>query len=210
MRVHVVKQGECLSSIAHAYGFASYQPVYEHADNADFRKKRPDPAVIFPGDEIAIPEFKPKQETLPTGKRHRIVVKRPLVQLRVYLRDHDGTAIANQDYVLRFDGGEKKGKTTGDGLLEQTIPASVTQAEAEFTALDLKVQLRCGTVDPVETVSGIQLRLNNLGFGAGPVDGELGPRTSDAIRRFQEANQLDPSGEVNDQTRAKLAKVYGC
>ena len=54
MRVHVVKQGECLSSIAHACGFASYKPVYEHADNADFRKKRPDPAVIFPGDEIAI------------------------------------------------------------------------------------------------------------------------------------------------------------
>jgi N-acetylmuramoyl-L-alanine amidase len=48
-KVHVVKQGECLSSIAHVYGFSSYRAIYEPPDNAAFRSKRADPAVILPG-----------------------------------------------------------------------------------------------------------------------------------------------------------------
>jgi putative peptidoglycan binding protein len=210
MRVHVVKQGECLSSIAHAHGFGSYKAIYEHADNAEFRKKRPDPAVILPGDEITIPDVKPKTIVLATGQRHQIVVRRPVVQLRVRLRDRDGSPVADQDYVLRHEGGESKGRTTSDGILEETVPASIEGARVEFGASGLTLQLRCGTVDPVETISGAQVRLNNLGFGAGAVDGILGSRTRDAVRRFQEANHLAASGELDDQTCRKLVEAYGC
>ena len=54
MKTHTVKQGECLSSIAHRYGFKNAGLLYDHPDNEAFRKRRPDPAVIFPGDEIKI------------------------------------------------------------------------------------------------------------------------------------------------------------
>lgn len=210
MRIHVVKQGECLSSIAYAYGFESYDLIYGHGDNAEFRKKRPDPAVILPGDEIAIPELAPRTFTVAIGSRQRFVVKRPAVQLRLYVRDRDGTALADQAYVFRFDGGERKGRTSADGVLEQTVPASIEEAAAEFSDLGLTLRLRCGTVDPVDTVTGIQLRLNNLGFDAGAVDGVPGSRTREAIRRFQQANQLADSGEPDDQTCRKLAQAYGC
>lgn len=208
MRVHVAKQGECLSSIAHAYGFQSYKDVYDCSENADFRKKRPDPAVIMAGDEIAIPD--PTALTVTIGQKNQIVLTRPVVQLRVNLTDLDGSALADQTYVLRFDGGERKGQTTSDGLLEETVPASIAEASVEFPDLDFTLRLRCGTVDPVDTITGLQTRLNNLGFGAGPVDGVLGPLTRDAIRRFQEANQLTGSGEPDGPTHRALAQAYGC
>jgi hypothetical protein len=112
MKTHIVKQGECLSSIAHRHGFKSAHLLYEHPDNEAFRKKRPDPAVIFPGDEVKIPDRRPRTLALETGKTHRIVVSLPVVRLRVHLRDLDGAALANHDYVMRFEGCKEKGRTT--------------------------------------------------------------------------------------------------
>ena len=59
-------------------------------------------------------------------------------------------------------------------------------------------------------ITGFQTRLNNLGFGAGPVDGELGPRTRDAIQRFQTSAGIEETGEMDDQTGQKLIQAYGC
>lgn len=80
--IHIVKQGECLSSIAHAYGFKSYRAIYEHPDNQAFRKMRPDPAVLQPGDEIVIPEKKLKMVSINTGKTHAFQVTLPRVKVR--------------------------------------------------------------------------------------------------------------------------------
>lgn len=44
-------------------------------------------------------------------------------------------------------------------------------------------------------VAEIQTLLNRLGYDAGPVDGASGPRTRQAIRAFQNANGLAPTGE---------------
>jgi len=41
----------------------------------------------------------------------------------------------------------------------------------------------------------IQSILSDKGFEPGPVDGLMGPSTSDAIERYQEANDLTVDGE---------------
>lgn len=41
--VHVVKQGECLIRIAASYGFGDYRIIYDHPENAEFKRKRPNP-----------------------------------------------------------------------------------------------------------------------------------------------------------------------
>lgn len=56
MRVHVVKRGENLSQVAIVYRLTSWRVLYEHPSNSAFRKLRPNPSLIVPGDRIFIPD----------------------------------------------------------------------------------------------------------------------------------------------------------
>jgi peptidoglycan hydrolase-like protein with peptidoglycan-binding domain len=59
------------------------------------------------------------------------------------------------------------------------------------------------------TVRGAQERLNHLNFFSGDVDGELGPFTAGALRRFQLAHGLPDTGELDPQTVAVLLEQHG-
>jgi hypothetical protein len=69
MTIHRVAKGESLWSIAREYGFLNWRALYDHPDNAAFRKLRPNPAYIVPGDLLVIPghenKFKPKTPQAP-------------------------------------------------------------------------------------------------------------------------------------------------
>ena len=56
---YVVKTGDNLTSIARKFNFKSWQELYNHPDNAEFRRKRPNPNIIFTGDELRIPGGSP-------------------------------------------------------------------------------------------------------------------------------------------------------
>ncbi|MDM0116624.1 peptidoglycan-binding domain-containing protein [Variovorax sp. J22R133] len=59
-------------------------------------------------------------------------------------------------------------------------------------------------------LTGVQYRLNHLGYGAGPVDGAMGPRTERAVRSFQKDNSpLKPDAIPGPRTQARLAAVCG-
>jgi hypothetical protein len=45
--------------IAGKYGFKDWKAIYDHPSNADFRRRRPNPHLILPGDRIAIPDKGP-------------------------------------------------------------------------------------------------------------------------------------------------------
>ena len=57
---------------------------------------------------------------------------------------------------------------------------------------------------PPERVRRVQERLTAAGFDAGPADGEMGERTRAALREFQRARGLDPTGEPNERTLTEL------
>lgn len=50
----------------------------------------------------------------------------------------------------------------------------------------------------------IQRRLTSLGYDPGPVDGETGPKTRDAIKQFQRARGLAADGVAGPKTLAAL------
>ena len=50
----------------------------------------------------------------------------------------------------------------------------------------------------------LQDRLNQLGYKVGAVDGVIGPRTTEALKKFQSDNSLSPTGTLDIQTIKKL------
>lgn len=59
-------------------------------------------------------------------------------------------------------------------------------------------------VDENMTSFELQERLNQLGYKVGTVDGVIGPRTVEALKKFQSDNNLTPSGTLDVQTIKKL------
>jgi hypothetical protein len=74
-RVHVVRQGERLGSIARRYGFYDWKKLWNAPDNGALREKRREPQWIRAGDEIVIPAIQIHQVVWPTDQSHRIIVR---------------------------------------------------------------------------------------------------------------------------------------
>jgi murein L,D-transpeptidase YcbB/YkuD len=52
----------------------------------------------------------------------------------------------------------------------------------------------------------IQTALKKAGFFKGTIDGQIGPETKEAIRKFQQANNMAVDGVVGSRTWALLVK----
>jgi phage tail tape-measure protein len=57
------------------------------------------------------------------------------------------------------------------------------------------------------TVRNVQQALNAKGFNAGPADGQWGPSTAIALKQFQTAQGLPPSGVLDTPTMNALGVV---
>lgn len=213
-RTYVVQQGDCLAKIARQFGFADYRALYDHPDNAELKKKRPNPNVLRPGDRVQVPDLTPKEASIPTGKVHTFKVKVAQKALRLVLKAHDGSPLAGTPYELDIGEDEpRQGSTDGDGKLEELVPADL--ASATLTVDDRVLALGLGHLNPVAEakegdLSGVQGRLKNLGYDPGPADGKYGPRTRAALAIFQSDEGLDVTGEADDATLAKLLEAHGC
>jgi N-acetylmuramoyl-L-alanine amidase len=215
MTIHTVRQGECLASIALAYGFRDHRLVYDHPDNAAFRRKRPDPNVLHPGDRLVIPVREPGTATVATGAVHRFVLHVPRRPLHLVFRDDTGEALAGIPFELTGPGVAHRGETDGAGAIRVDLPLGTT--DVQLTMLGLVKHLRVGHLDPVwdderdrPHLTGIQARLANLGFAPGAIDGVLGPRTARALRAYQRAHGLPTTGQPSRALAARLESDHGC
>lgn len=206
---HDVAQGESVESVAAATGHAT-QTIWEAPENASLRDRRKDPHVLLPGDRLFVPPLRPKTFQVKTGAAPRFTVARPPSRLRLELR-RDGKPRANEPFVLVVDGREARGTTDGDGRVDQPIPAGAAKAtltvgEGEDRAT---YELALRALDPVTEPTGIQARLANLGYDAGPADGAVGPRTRAAVAAFQRDEGLEATGEADAATQDALRQRHG-
>ena len=210
---HTVQQGECLVSIAKMYGFEDAGEIYQYAKNADLRRLRPNPNLLYPGDTVVIPAHDLKSFTLPTGKHHKLVVNVPKRKVRVRVLDANREPMKNLPFKLDTGARVYEGQSDGDGVVEKTVPAEVEQAMLSIG--DLTIPLLLGHLNPCDDteddgISALQARLKNLGYQPGRIDGCLGPRTRAALRRFQSDHNLDVTGEADDATKKALLDDHGC
>jgi hypothetical protein len=208
---YTVKQGECLESIAKQHGYF-WQTLWDHPRNADLRQRRKDPDVVFPGDVVHIPERSEKSEPGATELRHKFRRKGVPSRLRIALKDEDDEPRAGLPYTLVIDGQVLSGTTDGDGALQHPIPPNAQRGTLTVRPPDDEEEhydLQLGHMDPVTETSGVQARLNNLGFDCGKVDGLLSPRTQEALRAFQAKHRLETTGKPDEATQQKLKDEHG-
>lgn len=214
-REHFVKQGECLSSLAKRYGFVNYDTIYDHPNNSELKIKRPNPNVIYPNDVVFIPDNELKEIDAATEQRHRFQLLGNKTIFRLVVKDGDEKPFANVRYELKIDRETYQGTTNDDGKLEQEIRADAraggvvlfSDEDDEQKVIGM-FSLKLGHLDPVEEITGVQSRLNNLGFDCGKADGVIGRRTKEALRAFQEKNGLPITGEADSATREKLRQIH--
>lgn len=76
--------------------------------------------------------------------------------------------------------------------------------------MDMRQQFGCRTLYwglRGEDVRILQSKLESLGYDVGPIDGIFGPKTEQAVRRFQMNNNLLVDGIVGPQTFAALEQL---
>jgi N-acetylmuramoyl-L-alanine amidase len=214
MDTHIVEQGDCFSNIADLYGFADYRAIYDHPANSSLKQKRPNPNILFPGDTIVIPDKQQKEISCATGQQHIFQVNRAATVLRLRIQDDQNKPFANKKYRLAVDGINTEGQTDGDGMIIQKIPPSAATGNLVVWIYDdpgaagVPFPLDLGHIDPVTELSGIQARLNNLGYDCGSVDGVFGPDTEAALKMFQANVGLHVTGQADSATQARLAQVH--
>lgn len=201
MPTHVVQQGDCLSNLTDQFGL-KWETVWNHPNNQALREKRSDPNVLYPGDELYIPDRETKEVPRPTEKRHKFVKTGIRAKLKLKLLD-DFQPRAGVSYELQVDGVQKSGVTDGQGYLEQWIPPSARRARllvGKGTIKDV-YDLRLGELDPIDTEEGIRGRLVDLGFGS--------DNLNEAINAYQKREGLPITGEANEATRNRLKERFG-
>ncbi|WP_163865189.1 peptidoglycan-binding protein [Myxococcus eversor] len=203
---HKVKQGEWLSKIARQYGFAKWQELWDHPDNASLRAKRANAFCLQPGDEVVIPELPGLKVS--TGSSYSLQGGDPPDRIRLGMR-RANAPLGLKRYELKL--GEKllKGTLTFQGLLDQPLPPDATEATlkvwtSEEPELACEWKLKLGFLDPLDALSGVQARLANLGWYNGPINNELTDATRTALASFQLAQLLPPTGELSKETLETL------
>jgi hypothetical protein len=205
---YVIRPGDCLISLSEKSGLL-WKTIWEHPENAELRQKRGDPRVLLPGDRVVIPEKRLKHEPGATEARHRFVRNGVPAKLRLEFHEED-QPLANEPYLIIIDGKSQRGTTDAQGRVEIFLPKQARRGTVHIGQGDGEriYDLNLGTLDPFDSVSGVQARLNNLGFEAGPVDGRLGPQTTEAIRKFQAYHDLEVTGVPDRATCHKLKEQH--
>jgi hypothetical protein len=196
MPIHLVKQGDCMNTIANQCGFF-WETIWNHGKNDSLRETRKDPNVLMAGDQIFVPDLRVKEEPGGTEQTHTFRLKGVPVKLRFRLGDFDGSPRAGEKYTLTVDGAKRSGVTDEEGEISEVIPPMAKKAKLEIASTHEEYEFDLGYMNPVDYASGLQARLKNLGYYKGEITGSMDDETRAAIRRFQREQGQEETGDTN-------------
>ena len=132
------------------------------------------------------------------------------------LKNRQNQPLVNWPFKLECDKKTVEGTTDQNGILEVALEDPISAGEikiwkpASSGTPDYTVPFKVESLQlpDVSTVKGQQLRLNNLAFNAGIVDGIMGRKTRAAARAFQQAYGLEVDGIIGQRTQKKLKQIY--
>ena len=213
MKPYVIKQGDYLLKVSHLLGFDADE-VWDDGKNAELKKTRKDPSMLRPGDVLFVPDT-PKKKLKVNAKESNVFVARiPTVKVSVVIASDSGP-LKNEKYVVEGLGDETERTTDGEGKIEFEAPVHAREVLVRFVDRKVKMHVAIGDLDPPEADSGMRMRLTTLGFYGAKLEGADRYVAHDdgalaaAVRAFQAANGLKPTGKLDDATRAAIVKAHG-
>ncbi len=226
MHTYVVRQGDYLTRLAAQRGFDADE-VWNHADNAALRRRRPSPEVLAPGDLIRLPEREPRELRLRSRTKNRFRASVPRVEIRVTLTQGD-QRLSNEPYVVEGVGAASiTGSSDGSGVVSVQVPVTTSALQLRLPNRSCVYPILVGHMDPLSEDSGLRSRLQHLGhldgslreslsFGAlgtsaflretipGPADDALPA----ALESFQRAHGLPVTGRADEATVAAIRRAH--
>lgn len=199
---YLIRQGDYVAALGARLGFDA-RSVWLHERNAVLRAKRGSPNILAPGDVLYIPEARHKPAPLLAHTANCYRASVPKARIVVGLRGRGADwHVANEPYELRGLGGEViHGTTDAEGRLVLSLPIHIACVDVTFPRLGVRMPLQVGHLDPVDTISGVEQRLEHLGYDA--------RNLPEALRAFQRDMQLPETGAVDAATTAALASKHG-
>jgi hypothetical protein len=208
---YVVQQGECVGSIAYEHGFF-WETIWDLAENAELKRTRKNPNVLLPGDLLTIPARRVKDESGGTEQRHQFRRKGVPETLTIVFLDRQNKPRAGVNYKIVIDGDARQGTTDSQGTVRESIPPGSLHGQLILgdAPNEERFDLELGHLDPVKDLGGVQMRLQNLGYDCGSIDGQETPEFVEALEKFQSDQKLQVTGEVDEATCNKLEALHRC
>jgi outer membrane murein-binding lipoprotein Lpp len=121
-------------------------------------------------------------------------------ELQLSIKQQEGDKVALKETQQQLEEALKK-----QAGVNESVRKDLDAAKKKLGSLNKRKSEEKGELK-MPVAKEIQAALKNAGFYAGEIDGVIGPGTKEAVRKFQEANQLTPDGVVGSKTWALLAK----
>jgi hypothetical protein len=186
-----------------------WEQVWKDSANAGLAGQRKFPTVLMPGDPLELPAPDEGSESGGTEVHHKFSVKGTPARLRLRLR-MKGEVVADKDVTLVVDGGHLATKTDADGRIDVSIPPQAAEVRMRIGADKGEYVLQLGWMTPIDSVSGLQARLFNLGYDPKGIDNDFGGNTRKAMQAFQKGKSIPTTSKPDQPTRDSLEQEYGC
>jgi hypothetical protein len=210
MAKHTVVDGDDMLSLAFEAG-VSMTKITELPQNAflnDVAVKRT-PTILKRGDKIEVPDIEEGDQSAATESKTTFQLGGVPAELNLVLM-RDGQPVKNTSYRIAIDGVLHGGTTDDKGLLNEKISPNDRIAHLRLGNDVGEFIFHLGSLDPVNTVRGLQQRLYNMGFDPGVPDGDFGDGTRKAMNRFQDKNGLQKTTKPDKGTQDLLEQQHGC
>lgn len=223
VRPYVIRKGDYLTKLGHEMGFdPSY--VWQHPKNQELTEKRRSWDMLKPGDLVWVPDAARRKMPVEAEATNAYVARVPKVPLVVTIKV-GGKVLAKEPYILRGMGklpdgtgarkDELRGETDEEGRIALSPTVHVREVEVDLPRKKKQLRLFVAGMAPDNELSGVRMRLKNLGYlGAKHLGAEgyeaLDPAQLEAaVRDFQADQGLEQTGVVDEALRAKLVEVHG-
>ena len=134
-------------------------------------------------------------------------MKRPQLRLALRIQHFDASPLVSQPTEIAVGSEILSEETDAQGTLVVPLPLDATSGRVIVEGRVISLEI--GGLDPIDSEAGVDQRLANLGYLAGPLDRVAEVERRLAPEEFQHEQGIPCTGGADAATRAKLVEVHG-